>query len=291
MSPDHPRVPFFLQIILALLAGLGLGLAYSWLIFPRNSVNADPSILRADFKSQYRSVIAAAYASSHDLDQARVRLSLLKDPDSVQALNAQAQQMLAAGEPFDSVRSVAQLASDLQQGSVSIIPTNTTVANEVFSPTETSQPATTPPTSDDTTATVLPTNSSETPLAAASPTLRPTRTPLPSPGKPFELTEKKTVCDPSLPEGLLQVMLMDARERQVPGVEIIVIWNGGEDRFFTGLKPEVGNGYADFQMVEGITYSVRVIEGGTPVSDISIPTCTDATSQPYPGSILLTFQQ
>ena len=51
-------------ILLALLAGLGLGLAYSWLISPVTYVDANPAILRADFKDQYRVVIAASYTAS-----------------------------------------------------------------------------------------------------------------------------------------------------------------------------------------------------------------------------------
>ena len=54
------RIPF--DIILALLFGIGLGLAYSWLISPLRVVDADPIALRADFKDSYRSAIAASYA-------------------------------------------------------------------------------------------------------------------------------------------------------------------------------------------------------------------------------------
>ena len=105
-----------LHIIIALLAGLGLGLAYSWLISPVTYVDASPAILRVDFKDQYRTVIAASYASTHDLPRARARLQLLGDTDPVGELSAQAQRMLASGEPFESARPLAQLATDLQQG-------------------------------------------------------------------------------------------------------------------------------------------------------------------------------
>jgi hypothetical protein len=290
MRLDLNRVPPLLQIILAFLAGLGLGLAYSWLIAPVKYVDANPSILRADFKDQYRVVIAAAYGSSHDLERARVRLSLLGDADPKQALSAQAQQMLAAGEPFENARLLAQLASDLQAGIVSLPSTPTLTAISIDTPTATNQPVGVSETVS-VEETLIPTGVIETPLVFASPTPRPTHTPIPPPGKPFALVGQDTVCDTALTEGLLQVMLMDSRRRQVPGIEIIVTWNGGEDRFFTGFKPEVGNGYADFQMEEGIIYSVRVIESGRSVPDISIPTCTDANGQQFLGGILLTFQQ
>ncbi len=288
MRPDLTRVPILIFIIIALLAGLGLGLAYSWMISPLEYVDASPSILRADFKEQYRAVIAAAYASSHDLERARARLALLGDPDPVQALSAQAQTMLASGESFMNVQMVAQLASDLQQGVVSIPPTSTQITKPIPSPTPTNPSIATIPSGE---VTSIATEVIETPQVFATLTPRPTHTPVPPPGKPFALVGQDTVCDKTLSEGLLQVMLMDARRRQVPGIEIVVTWNGGEDSFFTGFKPEVGDGYADYQMEAGIIYSVRVVQGGATVPNVSIPNCADADGQSYLGGILLTFQQ
>jgi hypothetical protein len=84
---------------------------------------------------------------------------------------------------------------------------------------------------------------------------------------------------------------MDTRRRPVAGVEVEITWNGGEDTFFSGFKPEVGDGYADFQMEAGIIYSVRVVQSGTTVPNVAIPQCTDSNGQAYPGGILLTFQR
>ena len=98
----------------ALLAGFGIGLAYAWGISPVQYIDAEPRVLRSDFKDDFRSAIAAAYASNADLERARARLALLGDPDPYQALTAQAQRMLAAGEPAKTVQQVALLASALQ---------------------------------------------------------------------------------------------------------------------------------------------------------------------------------
>ncbi len=279
----------WLHLLLALLAGLGLGLAYSWLFAPTQFTDASPSILRADFKADYRVVIAAAYATNHNLERARSRLALLGDPDPVQALSAQAQQMLAAGESLDDVRVVAQLASDIQQGAASLPKPNTPTENvtAVSTATPTVPPIDTPVGQ----ATFTPTQTVETPFAFTTPTPRPTHTPVPPPGKPFALVGQDTVCDTTLPQGLLQFIFMDSRRRQVAGVEVTVTWDKGEDSFFTGFKPELGDGYADFQMEAGVTYSVRVVESGTTVPNVSIPGCTDPSGQPYPGGLLLTFQQ
>jgi hypothetical protein len=300
-----------LHIILALLAGLGLGLAYSWLISPVTYVDADPAILRADFKDQYRVVIAAAYSSSHDLARARARLELLSDTDPVGELSAQAQRMLGAGESFEDTHPLAQLAADLQQGfaSNSIPSMPATTAPFVSTPfagaplieaSSTSELETpfveeftlTPEFSAPTVISTLPFE--QTPLAPqtlSTPTTRPTPTPRPANNSPFTLVGQDKACDVDLQPGLLQFIIMDSRRRQIAGIEITVTWSEGEDRFFTGFKPEIGDGYADFIMQADTIYSIRIVEGGSVISNISAPTCTDENNATYLGGLLLTFQQ
>jgi hypothetical protein len=100
-----------------------------------------------------------------------------------------------------------------------------------------------------------------------------------------------TVCDPELAEGLLQIVVINATRRQIPGAEIIITWNSGEEHIFTGLKPELGNGYADYLMAPSMTYSIRMADGGTPAVDISAPACTATDDSTYLGGIKITFQQ
>jgi hypothetical protein len=279
------------------------------LISPVNYVDATPAILRADFKDQYRVVIAASYATSHDLARARARLELLSDTDPVGELSAQAQRMAGAGESFKDTQPLAQLVTDLQQGVASVSVTNTPVvtntpyAGTPFTPV-TKTPELEPPLAEGFTPTtttefleptLVPTLAFEqTPLAPQqlfTSTPRPTFTPKPAIGIPFALIGQDTVCDVNLKPGLLQFILTDSRRRQVAGVEIIVTWAEAEDRFFTGFKPELGDGYADFIMQADTVYSIRVVEGGSFVQDISAPACTDANGAAYLGGLLLTFQQ
>lgn len=281
------RFPWLALILL--IAGLGIGLAYSWFITPPSPKDADPSTLRADFKDEYRALIASAYAANGDLERARARLALLGEPNSPAALNAQAQQMLAAGKSLEDMRQVAQLAADLEQPPASTaFPTTlafTSTPILVFSLDGTSTPA------PGLTETIIPDQVIEPPATVSTPTPRPTRTSTPPPGRAFELTAQDTLCEANVQEGLLQVQVTDARRKPVPGVEIIVTWDGGEEHFFTGLKPELGNGYADFVMQAGIVYTVRVGTGGTPVTNVAPPGCTSADGAPYIGAILLSFQQ
>lgn len=274
---------------LLLMAGIGLGILYSWFLSPLPSKDTDPSSLRADFKDEFRSLIAASYAASGDLERARARLALLGDVDSLAALNAQAQQMLAAGEPFESVQRVAKLAADMQQppqatAEPTLQPiTPTPILVVALSPADLTTPGLTE--------TIIPEQIIEPPATVSTPTPRPTRTPTPLPGRAFELIAQDTLCEPDLQEGLLQVIVTDARRKPVAGAQIIVTWAGGEEHFFSGFKPELGNGYADFVMQAGIVYTVRVGEGGTPVTNVAPPGCIAADGVPFIGVIRLSFQQ
>ena len=288
-----------LYIVLALLTGLGLGLAYSWLLSPVTYVDATPAMLRADFKDQYRIVVAASYASSHDLARARARLQLLGDVDPVGQLSALAQNMVAGNASLEQVQPIAQLATDLQQGFSSSPVTDTPFVVVVNTPTEMDTPSaeslateTQIVLEEDTPIPTL--EFDQTPLAPIVTSTfvpRPTFTPVPVSGDVFNLVGQDTVCDPGLQPGLLQFIIMDSRRRQEAGIEIIVSWSEKEDRFFTGFKPELGDGYADFVMQPDVIYSVHVVEGGAIVPNIAAPTCTDPNGISYFGGLLLTFQQ
>lgn len=284
------RFPWSLlfTLLIPFLAGLGLGLAYSWLISPVRVIDSEPIALRTDFKDQYRSAIAAAFSATGNLSRARARLSLLGDADPIEALNAQAQRMLSVGDPA-SADQVAALASALQSGDVVAVssPVPPTAAI-IHSPAPTRVTSSTP-----TEVSLILTDTPQaftTPLVVES-TPRPTRTPIPTAGAPFALAAQDALCDTNLPDGLLQVLVLNSNRRQMPGMEIQITWDGGSERFFTGLKPELGNGYADFLMTPDVVYSLQLGAGSDVASGISAPACQTADGNPYVGGIKLTFQQ
>jgi hypothetical protein len=102
---------------------------------------------------------------------------------------------------------------------------------------------------------------------------------------------RELVCDPALRVPRLRVFVLDAAGQGVPGVEVLVVWDQGEDHFFTGLKPELGTGYGDFTMTEGVTYTVRLAESDALVSGLTTEPCTEESGTGYPGSWLLEFVQ
>jgi hypothetical protein len=275
------------EILLALVIGIALGVTYGWVISPVEVFDAAPEALRLDFKNQYRAVIAASYAANGDLSRAQARLSLLGDADSYQALSAQAQQALAAGESQVTVQQLAGLAAALQGSAPTVTVTQIVALNpsptKRVTPVVASSKSLTPDAP-------IPTDT-ETPPPFYTATPRPTSTPIPPPAQPFELLNQESFCDANLLPGLLQVITQASSRRQLPGIELILSWVGGEEHFFTGLKPELGNGYADFQMAPGVTYTLRAADGGTPVPGLTPPACQADNGETYYGQVLVTLQR
>jgi hypothetical protein len=290
------------SVLIALLLGVGIGLGYAWVISPHPNTDAQPGALRADFKDQYRSVIAAAYAATGNMPRSQARLSTLGDANPVDELNAQAQRMLANAQTFERADQVAALASALEQGTngegASSGPVSTPTleiiidAGNTFTPTSSTVPSDVFVVISETpqfieTQTIV----AEVPATLVEATSRPTHTPTPVPGKPFTLTGQEIICDSSLPDGLLQVFVLNRSRRQLAGVEIIITWDGGKEQFFTGLKPELGNGYADYVMTPETTYTVQLARGSDVALGMIAPTCQTPDGATFRGGIKLTFQQ
>jgi hypothetical protein len=282
-------------LLFSLLLGAGLGLGYAWILAPRPVTTALPSALRADFKDQYRSLVAAAYAATGNLPRAEARLSLLEDADPIEALNAQAQRMRSRAQPFERADQVAALAAALAEGAGDAPVATPTLgmvsAGNTFTPSPPASdnfsnlPAMTPEFSE------TPVVMVETQATLTEPTIGPTSTFTPTPGEPFVLTGQETTCDPNLPEGLLQVLVVNRARRQLSGVEIVIAWDGGNDRFFTGLKPELGSGYADYLLAPDTTYTVQLASGSDVARGIVVPDCQSPDGDSFPGGMKLTFQQ
>ena len=75
------------------------------------------------------------------------------------------------------------------------------------------------------------------------------------------------------------------------GVKIVITWDGGEEQFFTGLKPELGNGYADYIMAPDVTYTVQLAVGSDVATNVTAPSCQASSGETFRGGIKLTYQQ
>ena len=74
-------------ILLALLAGIGIGIAYGWYVNPVDYVDLTPDTLRADYKADYVLMTAEAYAAEKDPGLAARRLAIFgtKSPAGIAA--------------------------------------------------------------------------------------------------------------------------------------------------------------------------------------------------------------
>jgi len=286
---------FTWDILLALLAGLGLGLVYSWVISPLRIFDSEPVALRADFKDQFRSAIAASYNATGNLPRAQARLSLLNDADPIEALNAQAQRTIASGQ-FGQADQLAALAFALQNGTD--LPITPTPLIETIGTSENKSSTFTPfPSPEDAsfiiteTPQFIETQPGETQIVVNTATSRPSKTPPPTQGVPFKLIGQDTVCDPNLPDGLLQVIVYNSKQRQLAGIPIVITWDTGEEQFFTGLKPELGNGYADYAMTPNTTYTLQLGSGSDIATGLISPTCQTPSGETFTGGFKITFQQ
>ncbi len=67
----------WIWFLIAILVGVGLGLAYGWWISPVEYVDTSPDSLKVDYRTDYVLMVAEAYKNSGDVALAERRLALL----------------------------------------------------------------------------------------------------------------------------------------------------------------------------------------------------------------------
>ena len=87
--PGHPFMSTtrWVFILLALLAGAGIGIAYGWFVDPVDYFDLPPDTLRADYKADYVLMTAEAYQAEHDPGLAARRLAIFgtQSPSAIAA--------------------------------------------------------------------------------------------------------------------------------------------------------------------------------------------------------------
>lgn len=254
--------------------GLALSLTYGWVLDPR-PLPITPADLRPADKEIYLRLIAASFYHERDLDRAQARLAKLAEPNLNRLLVKLTERYIAEERDIRDIIALVTLADALGQTTRPMIaflttPTPTPTSTPTLAPTPTPRPTQTPtpltpiptrtPTPSPTrtpTQTPVPTR---TPTRTPAPTLTPTptRTPTPGPNSPFGAAQSVVLCDETN-GGLLRIYVRDRLGVGVPGVEIAISWAGGDDRLFTGFKPDIDPGYADFQMEPDERYQVKLV--------------------------------
>ena len=270
-------------IVTGLVIGLAVGLLVSLLLFPVKYANITPDLLGKTQKEAYRALIATSYNSRGDLGRAKARLNLLKDKDIIRNLTEQAQQTIAQAGPAQEARGLALLAAALNQ-QIDGLPTIPPTEPVAITPLITDTPELT-----DVTETPESADGTVEPIATEE-VIFPTLEPHVEPAEPYILKDRKLVCDIET-SGLLQVYVINKAGKSIPGEEVIVTWADGEDHFFTGLKPAIDPGYADFEMAPDGIYNLRLVNGSEMSTKISAPNCKTDAGMEYKGSVKLIFGQ
>lgn len=252
-------------LVLATAAGLAGGLFYTWMLDPVEYYDTAPDSLHIQDKFIYLALIGDLYAYEGDLARAEARLAELEVEADGPVLAGLIEQYLDGGGRPEEVRNLARLAEALgASGGVLLVFASVPSPTPGFTPTAPTRPG-------------------------SSPSPPPSATPAPS----FRLVEKTATCAGPGQSGLIAVWVQDGQGNELAGVEIVVSWATGQDRFLTGLRPEKGAGYADFAMSPKIEYDVAlegfrgdVAYGLT--SDLAPDTCPAGTTA---LNWRLTFQQ
>jgi hypothetical protein len=267
-------------LLLGLVLGLAGSLYYAWIVDPVIFVNASPARLTADYRDQYLLLVSESYAVNGDWARAQSRLDALEEPDIALLLDDLLERALREQLPAQMVRNLANLA---QQAGVS------GQAIALFAPTPLSSAAPTPTLAIPDTPVPNPTvAATETAVSTSTPTLLPPDQPTPTltPQPIYRLINQDPLCAADGDVDQIEIYVVDAFLNPLPGIAVIVTWQNGRDRFFTGLKPQIDPGYADFTMEPNVSYAVQLADGSPEVSGLRIEQCENSLD----GGWRLTFQ-
>jgi hypothetical protein len=267
-------------LLLGLVIGLAGSLYYAWIVDPVIFVNASPARLTADYQDQYLLLVSESYAVNGDWERAQSRLAALEQPDIAVVLDDLLERALRQQLPAQMVRNLANLAQQAGASGQAIA---------LFAPTPLGSVEPTPTLAIPNTPVPNPTVAApETAVTSPTPTLLPLNQPTPTltPQPIYRLLNQEPVCAVDGDADLIEIIVVDAFLNPLPGVEVLVRWQNGSDRFFTGLKPQIDPGYADFTMQPDISYAVQLADGSPEVSGLRIEQCANSLD----GGWRLTFQ-
>jgi hypothetical protein len=269
-------------LLIGFIVGLVIALYYTWVVDPIIYLDAGPARLQDEDKAEYILLVSQSYAATGDWDKALERLEALDDDALDETVADQLEQYLREGRPASVLNNMAVLAAQLGVESPALSVFGL-VAGGTATPSPTAVSETATPTQSPTpTNTRLPTR---TPAPTATPTIPSAPTAVPD----YRLLGQERVCDAAVPVSRIEVEVVDAFLVPLPGVEVIVEWNGGQDHFFTGFKPEFGLGYGDFEMQPEIAYTVYLAGGSPEIGGLRIEACDEGQGG-LPGGWRLSFQ-
>jgi hypothetical protein len=232
-------------VVIALIVGAALGLAYAWLIEPVSFSETSPAQVMKSYREAWLIMSAEALAQDGDWERTQARLNALRDADLSQTI-ADLFERYQVNGPNPTARALARLADRLNART----PAMQVYLAEIIAPTPEIVPTAETVATPQPIASAVPTATPE-PL----PTVVPTATPVPD----YQVLEREAICTHGSRPPQIQVIVKDQIGVSVPGKVVLITWEGGgQDRFVTGFKPEIDPGYGDFDMQPDLSYNVGV---------------------------------
>lgn len=262
MSNEPQGFPWIPLLVGVVIGAIG-GVYYAWYLNPVNLANISPQQLTADDQQAYVMLVSEAYLQDSDLERARVRLSATGAHDLVELVVSQANTAYLSGAALHKVRALTILAKALGGDPLAdMFPTAVpTSAEEKPTATFEGIPSPTP-------SPIVPTAT----LLPVRPTVTPTPVRIPADTR-LKLIAKEPICRDNYPAGRIEVYVNDMGGDGIPAIKILIEWADQQATFFTGLKPEIDPGYADFQMAPNQIYTVTLVGLAEPVFGIDSHAC------------------
>ncbi|MGH2583096.1 MAG: hypothetical protein ACRDFQ_09415 [Anaerolineales bacterium] len=251
MINQQPRPPLYLITGFMLGAILGLVLI---LVFPVRLRDVSPGSLAPEYKDQYRLQTALAFAASGDVGRALARIELLGEADPVRSLVSQAQIALADNNTQREARALAGLAAALD----AVLANRSATAFAVNTPNPEQQ------------------GDLATPFETGGE------------GASYVLRDQKLLCENAQQPPFLQLFIFNAQQNAQAGIQLTIGSADGSDQFATGMKPEMGPGYAEYELTPGEVY-ILSINGVEAIGGLQAAACETAAGDPAWGTWLLLF--
>ena len=231
-------------VVIAIVIGAAIGLGYAWLIDPVTFSESSPAQVMKSYREAWLIMSAEAYVQDGDWDRTQARVNALHDANLLQTIVDLFNRYQANG-PNPTARALARLADRLNVHT----PAMEVYLAVIITPTPENAPTV------EVRATPRPI---ATPTPTATPEPLPTLTPTVTPNPEYLVIDRAAECTHGKQPPQIRVIVRDANGQSLPGKEVWITWDGGSDRFVTGLKPEIDPGYGDFDMQPDQAYNVGV---------------------------------
>ena len=234
---DIARFVFFL------IAGLAVGLFWAWVLAPAQPTDTPPSRLNVRDRQLYIRLIADTFAATGDLARAEQRLDSLGSDSHQQLSDLIEADLVSDHVPLQTMR-LAGLAVALGIRTPSVL-------------------MLAPPPLPEATAAIEESAINSAGAAAEQPD--------------FRLASQLPLCIPGVSSGVIELTVFDEHGEPAPGMKVTVAWEGNEDTFFTGFDPSRSPGFADYDMMPGLTYSVAIDGSDPSVDGLQVASCPDGS--------------